>query len=60
MTASKMKEEQRTGSRVSRFLELMKGIDGNKWACKTENCHKSCDSHPCLIEKGMRSREEEQ
>ncbi len=35
--------------------ELMKRVD-DKWACKTDSCHKTCDSHPCLIQAGLKWR----
>lgn len=34
---------------------LMKRID-YKWGCKTEGCHKTCDSHPCLLQQGLKYR----
>ena len=37
----------------------MEGIDGEAWTCKGVGCYKGCDSHPCLIEKGMRESSSE-
>ena len=34
---------------------LMLRVD-DKWGCKTEDCHKFCDSHPCLIQAGLKWR----
>ncbi len=36
--------------------KLMMGIDGKVWLCKGRGCHKTCDSHPCLIERAMREK----
>ncbi len=35
--------------------ELMKRVD-DKWGCKTDSCHRTCDSHPCLIQAGLKWR----
>ena len=34
----------------------MKDVD-DKWACKTDDCHETCDSHPCLIQLGLKESE---
>ena len=40
-------------SSYSTITDLMEQIDGKKWLCKTTTCYIWCDSHPCLIEKGL-------